>query len=55
MHKVEILSERFILLHSLPFKLITVPGKVKALLVIPEACAGKIIELYHASLFVGHQ
>ena len=27
----------------------------KALLAIPEMCADKIIELYHASLFVGHQ
>ena len=55
MHKVEILSERLILLDSLPFKLITVPDKEKVLLAIPEACADKIISLYHASLFVGHQ
>ena len=54
-HKVETLSERFILLDSLLFKLITTPGKEKAFLVIPEVCMDKIITLYHASLFAGHQ
>ena len=53
-HKVEALAESFILLDSL-FKLVTVPDKEKALLSIPEACADKIIEPYHTSLFVGHQ
>ena len=55
MHKVEILSERFILLDSLLFKLITVLNKEKGLLAIPEVCADKIITLYHASYFAGHQ
>ena len=54
-HKVEIHSESFILLDSLLFKLITVPNKEKALLAIPENCIDKIIELYHSSLFAGHQ
>ena len=54
-HKVETLSERFIILDSLLFKLITTPGKGKALLAIPEVCTDKIITLYHASLFAGHQ
>ena len=54
-HKVEILSERFILLDSLLFKLISTPEKGKALLAIPEVCTHKIITLYHATLFVGHQ
>ena len=54
-HKVETLSERFILLDSLLFKLITTPPKQKALLVILEVCTDKIITLYHASLFAGHQ
>ena len=53
--KIETLSERFILLDSLLFKLITTPGKEKALLAIPEVCADTIITLYHASLFAGHQ
>ena len=53
--KVETLSERFILLDSLLFKLIPTPGKKKTLLAIPEVCADKIIMLYHASLFAGHQ
>ena len=53
--KVEALDESFILLDSLLFKLVTLPDKEKALLPIPENCADKIIELYHTSLFVGHQ
>ena len=53
--KVEMLAELFILLDSVPFKLITVPNKEKALLAIPENCLDKIIELYHSRLFVGHQ
>ena len=54
-HKVEALPESFILLDSLLFKLVMIPDKEKALLAIPENCADKIIELYHTSLFVGHQ
>ena len=53
--KVETLSERYILLDSLLFKLIPIPGKEKALLAIPEVCMDKIIMLYHASLCAGHQ
>ena len=53
--KVEALAESFILLDSLLFKLVTVLDKEKTLLAIPEACADKIIDLYHASLFAGHQ
>ena len=53
--KVEMLAESFILLDSLLFKLITTPNEEKALLSIPENCVDKIIELYHLSLFVGHQ
>ena len=53
-HKVEALAELFILIDSL-FKLVTVQDKEKALLTIPETCADKIIELYHTSLFAGHQ
>ena len=47
--------ESFILLDFLLFKLVTIPDKEKALLAIPEICADKIIELYHTSLFSGHQ
>ena len=54
-HKVETLSESFILLDSLLFKLVTIPDKENALLAIPEICADKIIELYHTSLFAVHQ
>ena len=54
-HKLEALAESFILLDSLLFKLVTILDKEKALLAIPETCADKIIELYHTSLFAGHQ
>ena len=53
--KVEALAESFILLDSLLFKMVAVPDREKALLAIPETCADKIIELYHTSLFAGHQ
>ena len=54
-HKVETLAERFILLDSLLFKLVTMPDKETALLAIPEIRVDKIIMLYHTSLFAGHQ
>ena len=54
-HKVETLTERFIPLDSLLFKLVTMPDKEIALLAIPEICADKIITLYYTSLFAGHQ
>ena len=53
--KVEVLTERYILLDSLLFKLITTPEKETALLAVPEICADKITTLYHSSLFVAHQ
>ena len=55
MRKVEILAEKYILLDSPLFKLTTIPGKEAALLMIPETCADKLITLYHANLFAGHQ
>ena len=54
-HKVEVLAERYIILDSLLFKLVTVPEKETALLAMPEICTDKIITLYHSSLFMGHQ
>ena len=53
--KVEALAEKFILLDSLLFKLVTMPDKEMALMAIPEICTDKIITLYHSSLFKGHQ
>ena len=53
--KVETLAENFVLLDSLIFKLVTMPDKETALLAIPEVCVDKIIALYHASLFAGHE
>ena len=53
--KVETLAENFVLLDFLQFELVTTPDKETALLAIPEICLDKIIALYHASLFAGHQ
>ena len=53
--KVESLTEKYILLDSLLFKLITTPDKETVLLGMPEICANKIITLYHSSFFTGHQ
>ena len=55
MKKVETLAESFILLDSSILKLVTMPDKEAAVLVIPEICIDKIIALYHTSLFTGHQ
>ena len=51
--KLEALSERYILVDSLLFRIY--PGKQTAVLPIPEACPDKIITLYHKNLFAGHQ
>ena len=53
--KVEALAEKYILLDSLLFKIVSTPDKESAVLAIPEMCADSIIALYHSSLFVGHQ
>ena len=50
-HKVLTLSQNYVLLDQLLFKLITIPDKEKALLAIPEMCADKIILLYYDTLF----
>ena len=50
---VEILSEKYILLDSLLFKVN--PEKETAVLAVPETCIDKIITLCHSSLFAGHQ
>ena len=53
--KVEALTEKYILIDSLLFKIISTPDKETAVLTIPETCTNKIITLYHSSLFAGHQ
>ena len=53
--KVKTLTESFVLLDSLIFKLVMMPDKEAAALAIPEICVDKIIALYHTSLFAGHQ
>ena len=49
------LAENFGLLDCLLFKLVKMPEKETALLAITKICVDKIITLYHASLFAGHQ
>ena len=49
------LAERYILLDSLLFKIVTTPEKETAVLAIPEIWTDKIIMLYYSSLFAGHQ
>ena len=53
MCKIEALSEKYILLDSLLFKLNI--EKEKAVLAIPEVCVDQMIALYHSSLFASHQ
>ena len=53
--KVEALPEKYILLDSLLFKILTTPDKETAVLAIPETCVDCIIVLYHSSFFPGHQ
>ena len=45
------LAEKYTLLDSLLLKMFTTPEKEMALSAIPEICSGKIITLYHSSLF----
>ena len=51
--KLETLSEKYVLLDSLFFRIS--PEKGTVVLAIPEMCTDKIITLYHKGLFVGHQ
>ena len=51
--KLEALSERYVLLDSLLFRIY--PEKETSVLAIPEMCMDKIITLYHKSLFAGLQ
>ena len=53
MHKIEALSEKYILLDSLLFKMNI--EKKKAVLAIPEICVDQMIALYNSRLFAGHQ
>ena len=52
--KVENLTEKFILLDLLLFKVVTNLERETELLAVPEICADKITMLYHTSLFAGH-
>ena len=51
--RVETLTEKYILLDSLLLKINL--ERETAVLAVPEACIVKIITLYHANLFAGHQ
>ena len=51
--RVDTLAEKYILLDSLLFKVNL--EKETAALAVPETCVDKITNLYHSSLFAGHQ
>ena len=51
--KIEALTEKYVLLDSLLFKISS--DKETAVLAVPESCADRIITLYHKSLFAGHR
>ena len=53
--KVEALVKKYILLDSLLFKITMTPDKETVVLAILETCVNSIIDLYHSSLFAGHQ
>ena len=53
--KTEALAEKYILLDSLLFKIVSSPEKETVVFAIPEVCTDKIITLHHSSLFAGHQ
>ena len=53
--KIEALVEKYILLDSLLFKIVSSPEKETVVLAIPEVCRDKVITLYHSSLFARHQ
>ena len=53
--KTEALTEKYILLDLLLFKIVSNPDKEATVLAILRACTDKIITLYHSSLFTGHQ
>ena len=51
----EVLAEKYILLGSLLFKIVSTSDKETAVLAILEMCADSIIALYHSSIFAGHK
>ena len=53
--KVVTVAEKYILLDSLLFKIVSTPEEEAALSAIPEICTDKIITFYHLCLFAGHQ
>ena len=53
--KVKALAEKYILLDSLLFKILSNLDKEATVLALPEVCADKIITLYLSSLFTCHQ
>ena len=55
LRKAEALAEKYILLDSLLFKIVSTPEKEMGVLVISETYADMIITLYHSSFFAGHQ
>ena len=52
---IEVLAEKYILLDSLLFKIVSNPDKEATVLAMLEVWTDKIITLYHSSLFAWHQ
>ena len=53
--ELKALAEKYILLDSLLFKIVSNPDKEATVLAILEVCTNKIITLYHSNLVTGHQ
>ena len=53
--KVEALAEKYILLDLLLFNIVSNPDKEAIVLALLEVCTGKLITLYHSSLYSGYQ
>ena len=53
--KIKVLTEKYILLDCLLFKISATPNRETVVLAIPEMCVDSIIALYHSSIFAGHQ
>ena len=53
--EIEAPAKKYILLDSLPFKIVSSPEKRVCSISHTRGCADKVITLYHSCLFAGHQ
>ena len=52
--KIKALAQKYVLLDTLLFNIVSNPDKEATVLTTPEVCADEIITLFHSSLFIGH-